>query len=114
MAQFQIIQLKDPASPSTLQFPVTPAESLVQSINERTTPLIIMLSQWSDTLTTPTEANQYAYKPTSKLVCVSSASGSSFVWSAGTAPVAGKLYMREGTLYVKSAAGGNLSILQMP
>lgn len=112
MSQFQIIQLKDPTDPSTLQFPVTPAESLVESINSRSTPLIIVLSQWDDTLTTPTAANQYAYKPTSKLVCVSSASGSSFTWSAGTAPAAGKLHMWNGTLYVKSASGGGLVVLQ--
>ena len=114
MAQFQIIQLKDPQTQTTLQFPVTPVESLVQSINERTTPLIIMLSQWSETPTAPTEANQYAYKPTSKVVCVSSASGNTFTWSAGAAPVAGKLYMWNGTLYVKSASTGELTVLQMP
>lgn len=116
MSQYQIVQLQDTQDPSILRFPVTPVEALVQSVNERTTPLIVQLSQWSDNLLAPTAANQYAYKPTANVVCVSSEYGSSFVWSPGSEPQDGKLYMWSGRLYVKCTgnAGTSLEPLVLP
>lgn len=121
MPLYEIIQLKRTDSPTTLQFPVVPLESLVLSVEERTTnpalAVVTSLTQMTASPSPPTKEGQVYYNTDTHKLHTAIENGGAYSWSlAGTDPEYGVVYKGPGdpsvsnTLYVKSVVAGITSL----